>query len=312
MGDQAEIEKCITGKPSLNPVLDNSLTEDHPPSGFPEHTLTPSETSNKQLRHRWSREQHVSVMESYYEACIHPAETSTTKAAYILWRKQHPDVRPQIDANRLANVRRDIIKNHRLSKTELNAIKERVRSKVSNIDENCCMTNIYGNINKPFHEISNVSQQKHNEVLNDVEVAGLESPEVIQTNYFNDELVNSVRDKILQKWEILKEESIEKRNALPKIRTDKKVKQLISVTNQALNYIKEHRVLDITDVNQLIYASALVICEELGLKAWTTKTKYENTPAWKKQIEQKIQEKRSDLSILTEIMKGSFEEKKTT
>ena len=223
-----------------------------------------------------------------------------------MWRKQHPDVPPQIDANRLANVRRDIIKNHRLSETELNTIKERVRSKVSNIDENCCMTNIYGNINKPFHEISNVSQQKHHEVLNDVEIAGLESPEVIQTNYFNDELVNSIRDKILQKWAILKEESIEKRNALPKIRIDYKVKQLINVTNQALNYIKEHRVLDITDVNQLIYASPLVICKELGLKAWTTKTKYENTPAWKKQIEQKIQEKRSDLSILTEIMKGSF------
>ena len=47
VGDQAEIEKCITGKPSLNPVLDNSLTENHPPFGFPEHTPTPSETSKK-------------------------------------------------------------------------------------------------------------------------------------------------------------------------------------------------------------------------------------------------------------------------
>ena len=39
------------------------------------------------------------------------------------------NVRPNIDANRLANVRRDILKNKRLSDAELETIKSQIREK---------------------------------------------------------------------------------------------------------------------------------------------------------------------------------------
>ena len=40
------------------------------------------------------------------------------------------DVRPNIDANKLVNVRRDIVENKRLSDSELEAIKSRIRANI--------------------------------------------------------------------------------------------------------------------------------------------------------------------------------------
>ena len=55
---------------------------------------------------------------------------NNTKYTYQLWREMNTDVRPNIDAKKLANVRRDIVKNKRLSDSELEAIKSRIRANI--------------------------------------------------------------------------------------------------------------------------------------------------------------------------------------
>ena len=69
-------------------------------------------------------------MTAYYQAVLEPSDQNNTKYTYQLWREMNTDVRPNIDANKLANVRRDIVKNKRLSDSELEAIKSRIRANI--------------------------------------------------------------------------------------------------------------------------------------------------------------------------------------
>ena len=67
------------------------------------------------------------VMIAYYQALEQPSNKNTTNRAYEIWRKDNVDNRGNIDANKLANVRRDIIKNKRLTDMELERIRIDVR-----------------------------------------------------------------------------------------------------------------------------------------------------------------------------------------
>ena len=64
----------------------------------------------------------MAVMRAYYEAKHHPKGKSCTKEAYSICRNENKNIRPSIDANKLANVRRDILKNKRHSENQLNVI----------------------------------------------------------------------------------------------------------------------------------------------------------------------------------------------
>ena len=62
-------------------------------------------------------------MEAYYIATLNPSETSAKGETYNIWRQRNPEKRIYLDANKLANLRRDIIKNKRLTDIEFDSIK---------------------------------------------------------------------------------------------------------------------------------------------------------------------------------------------
>ena len=57
-----------------------------------------------------NREEYKQVMEAYVTAQMKPSGETNTKQTYLLWRKSNTTRRLNIDANKLANVRRNIIK----------------------------------------------------------------------------------------------------------------------------------------------------------------------------------------------------------
>ena len=63
--------------------------------------------------------------------------------------------------------------------------------------------------------------------------------------------------------------------------------------------------LNITTVNELVYATAVVITEAKEVKVKKRTQKARGKPKWKENLENDIQNKRSDLSILTEIQNKS-------
>ena len=116
-----------TGTNSSHQILEDTPADDTPHRG-PVATSNPNPA--KETRQKWTREEYKLVVEAYYMAVNNPSEATTTKAAYNIWRQQNPTTRLNLDANKLANVRRDIIKNNRLTDVELEIIQEKIRQTV--------------------------------------------------------------------------------------------------------------------------------------------------------------------------------------
>ena len=99
------------------------------------------------------------------------------------------------------------------------------------------------------------------------------------------------------------ETPINPRPPIPKIKNAQSAKTAIETANKAIDQIKqESGKLSLTDVNQLMYATASAVTESQGLK---TKEKRRlrkpNQPKWEKKIECKICKIRGDISTLNEI-----------
>ena len=77
-------------------------------------------------RTKWKRKEYKQDMTVFYQA-LSESKNKYTKRTYEIWRKEVGEHRPYIDANKLANVRRDIINKKRLKETEIEDIKKTVR-----------------------------------------------------------------------------------------------------------------------------------------------------------------------------------------
>ena len=62
-------------------------------------------------------------MSAFYQVLNEPKNNNTKRTHYI-WRKEVGQHRPFIDANKLANVRRDIINKNRLTEVLIEDIKK--------------------------------------------------------------------------------------------------------------------------------------------------------------------------------------------
>ena len=71
---------------------------------------------------KWSKEEYKDVIEAHYRALLSP-KISASMDTYNIWRKKHPTLRPNVDANKLANTRRDISRKERLTDAEMQLIK---------------------------------------------------------------------------------------------------------------------------------------------------------------------------------------------
>ena len=289
--NQGEVEKSATGRNLPNTdVLEDLREEPTAQSGL---LNTNIKNPPKGTRQKWSREEYKEVMESYYLVKLNPRETATTKATYNMWRNKHPTERSYLEANKLATVRRDIEKNQRLSNDELKEIEEKVRLdlKIPEIEEPAAISeNTEPEPGTPA-VLENVDENN-----NSIEETYLE----------DDDVISEMKDNILRKWEVLKEEDMAERPVLPKIKNDKKSKRLIQRANRAIELIKlSNAGFSLTELNQLIYAAAFIITEELGIKPRkTTTNRKRKPPAWKMKIEKDIEMKRKELSILTELEKA--------
>ena len=68
------------------------------------------------------------VMEVFYAASLNP-KTSITQGTYDIWRSNNLTKRLNLNANKLPNVRRDIVNRERLTKGELQAIQLKVKQR---------------------------------------------------------------------------------------------------------------------------------------------------------------------------------------
>ena len=84
--------------------------------------LNLSTTQNKHKRIKRTKEEYKGVMRAFFMAKHAPSRRNNSSRTYEIWITANPDKRPNLDPNKLANVRRDIVSNHRLIMTELSEI----------------------------------------------------------------------------------------------------------------------------------------------------------------------------------------------
>ena len=118
-----------------------------------------------------------------------------------------------------------------------------------------------------------------------------------------------MKTEILRKQEVVKEKHISERPPLPKVRKDQHVCGAIEAAHKAIKEIKEeiNKSLAITDINQIEYAMASTITEQIGIEEIQKGRlqKKGDTSLERKKIEWDIQRQQRDLSILSEMQKGS-------
>ena len=118
-------------------------------------------------------------------------------------------------------------------------------------------------------------------------------------------LVLDMINQISEKWEKVKFMEIGDRAKPPNINKDRKAKELLKIANEALSTMKQAYQLGITEINELIYATATVVTEMKGVKVKKQRKPNRRQPAWKERIEKEINSMRGDLSMLTELTRDS-------
>ena len=237
-------------------------------------------------------------MEAFYSASLNP-ETSISQLTYDIWRANNPTKRLNLNANKLANVRRDIINRERLTRVELQAIQLKVKQR----DENTTPCEIEADVT-PEERHANKNRESNKQTESHMQ-------EQLHIDA-QDEKVNVMKESILQRYEIAVETPINQRPPIPKIKNAQSAKTAIKTTSKAIDQIKEKSgKLSLTAVNHLMYATASAVTESLGLK---TKEKRRlrkpNQANWKKKIEREICKIRGDISTLNEIKKKKISQRK--
>ena len=121
MVNQVEVEKCTIGTNSSNLQALESFQDENTTQIGPLDSRSTNQILKKP-RQKWTKEEYKQVMIAYYKALEQLSNKNTTNRAYEIWRKDNVDNRANIDASKLSNVRRDIIKNKRLTDMELERI----------------------------------------------------------------------------------------------------------------------------------------------------------------------------------------------
>ena len=192
-------------------------------------------------------------MEAFYAATLNP-KTSITQGTYDIWRANNPTKRLNLNANKLANVRRDIVNRERLTKMELQAIQLNVKQR----DENTT----------PCETDADITPEERHAKKNRENNKQTESHMQEQLNIdAQDGTANVMKASLLQRYEIAMETPINQRPPIPKIKNAQSAKTAIETANKAIDQIKEESgKLSLTEVNHLMYATASAVRESLGLK----------------------------------------------
>lgn len=261
---------------------DRSHTENTTQPGLSEATTE----SNKMNinRQKWTKEQYKDVMWSYYYAKENNIEGGVVQGTYTIWRNRNPGIFPNINKDTLANQRRFIINNRKLTDIELEEI-------LTNIREANIQNNEHHNL-QVEEEIPTAETYQ----LNIEE----QTEEILQEQNTDAEIVE-MEQKIKDKVEEIKQMSMYDRNRIRKIWLSSKVREKISIANKALGKIMNNSNPELTEINQLMYAAAIIIAGEVPQNNQNT---INQEPKWQVRIKNHIDNCRRELSLLSEFRKG--------
>ena len=149
-------------------------------------------------------------MEAYYYAKYHPSDESNTKQTYKIWREKNLNNRQYIDANKLANVLRQIVRDKRLTAIELSQIEnaaENVRSE-RNVE--------------PVIRVENLGNEEIEEMINRIR----NGENIIQQDEQADK-IEQVNDELEPETKELKEEILRAIHQIKYMRVEERERETV-------------------------------------------------------------------------------------
>ena len=124
----------------------------------------------------------------------------------------------------------------------------------------------------------------------------------------DEEELLAMKMDIVEELSIVKHTEMNERDTLLKIRHPHKYNTILKIGNKALEQLCHDMNPDLTELNELIYATGRVLQAKCGIKSRKKKTKRKPSKAkWQVKIEKEIENFRREISILEELQKDSGE-----
>jgi hypothetical protein len=228
--------------------------------------ITTKQGNKYNKRIRWSKEEMKEVV-----WCIqYVKETTSTenyKAAYELWRKRNLNLKTSMDVKLLLNQKNYILKNKKITDTEINEIMEDFRPRMQD----------------------NTEDQLREEQTNNVHTT--EEHLLLQNRNLGEDTQQHVAGEKLKEetemWYKVRLLQMSERQRMPKLIGNNKIIRLKKETNGIIEELVKENETDITDLNHLIYAAATVITEKVTKPGKTAKSR-RNKNSWKIRIQTQI------------------------
>ena len=257
---------------SLEPTLPQNIQVNPYPSE--NSNLSPLDSPShknisKAKRRKWTREEYKEVMTTFYQALKEPKD-NTTQQTYELWRQNVGEHRSYINAKKLPNVKRDIMKKNRLTAAEIEEIKMKLRELINTKQQNPEDARVRLENLTPEQVENTIEQVRQGNEINNINQPVQQEGRLEENETFvaeNKETIEEINFEVLQEFFKTQNMNIEKREPLLKLETNKKNKLNIRIGNIALDQIiKDIKSKDITTLNELTYSTAKAITERFGMK----------------------------------------------
>ena len=136
-----------------------------------------------------------------------------------------------------------------------------------------------------------------------------ETAETTEEPEDNTDDYEQLKEEYLELLEDTKSQCMKYRKKLPKLKINKKTKKLIRMVNK-INETTSIDYMNITDINLMQFAGALLITNKVTPAKPTTNRKPGNGPsAWQQRLQKQVDILRSDLSIINEYTTGNTSKK---
>ena len=245
-------------------------------------------------RKKWTQVENEVAMECYLRS--EPEKRGYRKRVVELWRQKDM---AEISEQRLMDQIRQTKKKGWLSQLEIERIKRRIVEKevggesAANdviVEVNVCTD---GNIPELNQQFDNDNPAVNAESAHQVDEG------TIRAEQFEDELFTESEKATVERLKIIMNEK--KRKPLPSLKKINK-EQILKEVKEVNEVLEKVRTDTITTTNDLMYAAAVIVSENLGLTREPIKVRKE--PWWKRRLTNQIEQMRKDLSRIERLKSG--------
>ena len=263
----------------------------------PDQVERPRDQAEQRKRKQWSRNLNKEVMYCYYKA-RRDQTRGYRKRVHQLWQQRGNF---ECTEQRLCDQKKQIEDQTLLTSAELEEVKAQMEEE-----------NIQEESTRPTSEEDHPTTVEAIIEPYNPEPENPSLPEAAETAdepEDNTDDYEQLKEEYLELLEDTKSQPMKDRKKLPKLKMNKNTKKLIRMVNKIIETTSTDD-MNITDINLMQFAGALLITnKETPAKPTTNRKPGNGPPAWQQRLQKQIDQLRSDLSIINEYTTGNTSKK---